>query len=86
MKCYTVVSRALEGEFKTEYLGNDLGEAKKVYRALKLDGPKNNMAVFFFPKPYSKRVWGVGRQFEYDAKQEEKAPAKKAPAKKKEDK
>ena len=71
MKCYTVAIRDMSGEFSTAYLGNDLTEAKRIYREYRTDLPKKNcMAVFFFPKPSSKRVNGLGRQFEHDAKVE----------------
>ncbi len=94
MKCYTVVARTLKGEYKSVYLGSDLAEAKKVNREYKTDlAAKDCMAVFFFPKPYSKRVCGIGHQFDHDAKiasnkkrEEEKAKEQPKPKKKKEDK
>lgn len=62
MKCYTVAIVTPEGEYKSVYLGGDLAEAKKVYREYKRDKwEKDCIAVFFFPKPSSRRVSGTAR-------------------------
>lgn len=90
MKCYTVVAMTTKGEYKSVYLGNDLAAAKKINREYKTDlKAKDAIAVFFFPKPYSKRVSGEARHFEAlekAKKAKKREVAKKAPVKKKEDK
>jgi len=67
MKCYTVAIMTPKGEYKSVYLGGDLAEAKKIYREYKRDkfgDDKEAIAVFFFPKPYSRRVSGTARHLE----------------------
>ena len=62
MKCYTVAIMTLEGEYKSVYLGSDLAEAKRINREYRKDKfGKECIAVFFYPKPYSKRVSGTAR-------------------------
>ena len=62
MKCYTVAIMTLKGEYKSVYLGSDLAEAKRVNREYRKDKfGEECIAVFFFPKPYSKRVSGTAR-------------------------
>ena len=52
----------LEGEYKSVYLGSDLAEAKRINREYRKDKfGKECIAVFFYPKPYSKRVSGTAR-------------------------
>lgn len=78
MKCYAVNIMTLEGEYKSVYLGNDLAKAKKInkeYRVGMLD--KDCMAVFFFPKPYSKRVSGQARHFQFLEKEKAEVIRKK---------
>ena len=86
MKCYTVVAMTTKGEYKSVYLGNDLAAAKQVNRSYKQDlKGKDCIAVFFFPKPYSKRVSGEARHFEAlekERKAKKREEVKKAPAKK----
>lgn len=101
MKCYAVNIMTLKGEYKSVYLGGDLSKAKQVNREYKLClsdeesmKKKDCIAVFFFPRPYSKRVSGKARHMhaldkakKVSEREEAKSkPAKKAPSKKKEDK
>lgn len=68
MKCYSVNIMTLKGEYKSVYVGGDLSEAKKVRKEYNLClsseeamEEKDCIAVFYFPRPYSKRVSGKAR-------------------------
>ena len=62
MKCYAVNIMTPDGDFKSVYIGADLGEAKRIYREYKRDKfDKDCIAAFLFSKPTSRRVSGGAR-------------------------
>lgn len=79
MKCYTVAIMTPEGEYKSVYLGGDLAEAKRIYREYKREKfEKDCIAVFFFPKPYSRRISGTARHLQALEKEKAEQSRKRA--------